>query len=313
MEWAAGHILSQEWTVDNRELHLKAEAKLNALSAYLQRKGEQAKADRLQDVLRNAQQRDMIVRISWEKGLSGPADFELMVKEPNGSVASSLQRATPGGGILTGNTLEHQTDASYVASKAFSGDYEITIKRLWGQPLNSEVMLEIIRHDGTEVKHLQRLPIRMEKDEHKLTVKLDKGRRTQVARITPVLPQKTVKQVERRSSSSGVLDKLRSASDPYSRGSITDEGFQGGFADSVASRYRQQTGKTPPPNLGKKTPSGQVIFQGGVSNSGTGVNLTTTASIVNGDLLLDVIPTFQNNSGDLIPNVDMPLIPGGRS
>ena len=62
-------------------------------------------------------------------------NLELEVKEPVGSVCSIRQKQTPGGGILAGGTLAEPNRIAYLAAQAFPGDYEITVRRVWGSNL----------------------------------------------------------------------------------------------------------------------------------------------------------------------------------
>src|SRR5205814_10574877 len=102
--------------------------------------------ERLQNVLRTNQQRDLIVKLRW----AGQADLDLKVEEPSGTVCSCLQRQTPGGGTLIGDTREDKNSEMYVASQAFRGKYKITADRVWGTPSDSKAQVQVIRHQGTD-------------------------------------------------------------------------------------------------------------------------------------------------------------------
>src|SRR5262249_11149708 len=166
MAWAAAGLLGQEWPVDSPRLHLTAQAKLDALALDLEEGQRKADAERLRAAVGKARQRDVVVHLTWEAGRSGAADLELEVKEPCGSVCSSALRQSPGGGAWTGNlvpvskakggptpeTLDESMKkpfASYAAAQAFPGEYQITVRRIWGEPLGGRARLEIILNQGT--------------------------------------------------------------------------------------------------------------------------------------------------------------------
>src|SRR5262249_40397711 len=95
MEWAASNLLRQDWPVKGDELHRKALDRVEGLTKSLE--GTRAKeADRLQDIVRAGQVRDLVIRLGW----GGEADLDLRVKEPSGSVCSCVNRLTVGGGTL---------------------------------------------------------------------------------------------------------------------------------------------------------------------------------------------------------------------
>ena len=135
LELAAGKVLARDWASDNDGLHRQAREKLEAAARDLTEQGRKAEADRLLAALQRLRERDLVIQISWEPGASGPAEYELEVKEPTGGVCSSRFRVTPGGGTLLGGDLKQPGRLAYVASRAFSGEYRVTVRRLWGRPL----------------------------------------------------------------------------------------------------------------------------------------------------------------------------------
>jgi hypothetical protein len=214
MEWAAGGLLSQEWPVDSRSLHTEAQVRLENLAAALADEQRNADADRMRTAVRKAGQRDVVVNLTWEAGRSGAADLELRVKEPCDSVCSSELRQSPGGGTWTGNLvpvsnkggLQVKVDeslkkpfASYAAAQAFPGEYQITVRRIWGEPLGGRARLEIILNQGTaEEEHILKTVQIVNQTTVKVTLK--RGRRTQVA---PAAPDATVKRTEAQDDAPG--------------------------------------------------------------------------------------------------------------
>src|SRR5436305_14642912 len=108
--------------------------KLNKLLATHQKDNRGDDAAKLKAALGQLKERDLVVILTWQPGVSGDADLEFELKEPTGSVCSSQHRQSPGGGTLTGLNLSSLRKATYTAADAFSGEYEITVKRRLGPP-----------------------------------------------------------------------------------------------------------------------------------------------------------------------------------
>src|SRR5262249_19267810 len=148
-----------------------------------------------------------------------------------GTVCSATQKQTPGGGILMGATLS-ENKITYAAAQGFAGEYEITVRRNWGQPLGGRARLEIVQNVGTsketrriETVHLDRAsPIKLN---------LANGRRTEMASVPPPAATQTQEAKEARLLSAGnVLGKLRAIASPdFTAGS----GFRGGASTPGAS------------------------------------------------------------------------------
>jgi tetratricopeptide (TPR) repeat protein len=302
MEWAAGKLLGQDWPGDNEGLHSRAQAELDALAGTLAAQKRQAEADRLRATLQRLSERDVVVKISWQPGDSGPADFELEVKEPGGSICSSQLRMTPGGGALIGNTLKHLGRVSYVNAQAYSGLYEVTIRRVWGRPLGGNVRLEVITHQGTAKEERRLETVRIDQ---KLSFKitLASGRRTEPAAVPPLAAQEPETTVVAPESSVRILSKLRDIADADQTGS--DRGFQGGFSAPLSAR----------PQLVDSSSSRQsdrLTYQEALASQ-SGVNLTARATVSadQQSIHLSLTPSFHTRTGPATPVIDLPLIPGG--
>src|SRR5262249_22057217 len=157
-----GGLLSQEWPADSPRLHQTAQARLDALASELEEGQRQADAERLRAAVGKARQRDVVIQLTWEAGRSGPADLELEVQERCGSVCSPQLRQSPGGGTWTGNLIPvsargalevdetlRKPHARYAAALAFPGEYQITVRRIWGEPLGGRARLEVVLNQGT--------------------------------------------------------------------------------------------------------------------------------------------------------------------
>ncbi len=299
MEWAVTKVVSQDWPGDNQTLQLKANKNLDKLMQSLQTDRRTDEAARLQASIQKLRQRDLVINMTWQPGASGDADLEMEIKEPTGTICSSQYRMTPGGGALSGLTLSSQRKATYAASQAFSGEYQIGVKRLWGQPAAGQFRLEIIQHQGTpqEKRRVETFSI---DQTFSMKIVLANGRRTDLAQVSTALPRQSKDDAIQAES---VMSKLRSIADPVG------EQLPRGVAGAIG-KYRTSPVVVAPPS-GKE--NGQLVYQGGASSDASGVYLTTQGylSADGQSLRIRVNPVFQPGvMGSGRTQVDMPLIPG---
>jgi hypothetical protein len=299
VEWAAGNLARKDWLLDNAKYQDMAQAKLDALAKTLKGDRRLGEVERARKTVERLRERDLVIYLSWSPGESGPADLDLEVKEPCGSLCSCLQRLTPGGGMLLGDTLAEQNRETYVAAEAFPGEYTVTVRRIWGRPLGSKAKLVIITHQGTPEEERREEVIRFDRT-HTLKVKLAGGRRTATAKVPPEAAYRRPTTKPEPGGTGNIMTKLRDMADPEFNNTSTTGGIP--LARPAAA---------PLPG----SPAGQVAFQTGVEAFGSaGVDLTARAE-VSADrryVRLSVSPVFQTlgrSSNDLL--VTLPLIPGG--
>jgi hypothetical protein len=278
MQWAAGNLLKQDWPTDNQELHTKAAAKLKDLADKLARGQRQADGERMVKSVGSLRERDLVIKLNYD----GQADLDLEVREPSGAVCSFMQRQSPGGGTLIGDTIADGGQESYVAAKAFSGEYQVTVRRVWGRPLGGKATLEIIQHQGTPRESRRRQTVAIDR-QYVLPVTLEDGRRTESDYLPPASPVARKKPAIQLSSNTAVLNKLRMLSDPD-------------FADSDA---RMKAG---------------LVTLGFTSTTDT---LTPTpqasgATDRTRPITLSDIPTMYLTNGQAAPAISNPYLPGGN-
>jgi hypothetical protein len=302
MEWAVGKLLSQDWPAENAILHLKAQSKLESLADTLRQEKRGSEADKLRAALEKLRARDLVIKLSWRDGSSGPADLDLVVKEPGGSLCSLEQRQTPGGGILVGNTLTEPNQATYLASQAFSGVYEITVRRNWGQTFGNRAKLEIIQHFGTshESRRLETIDLEQQPT---IKVALKEGRRTSLAVVPP--PASKRAEVKEETPQTSVYQKLRDRAFPdYSgaRGIRGNAWTAGGQLPSILTKTRKQ-----PEHL---------VYQTGITpqtGGGVGLNAQAVMSADQSFMRVTVHPVFQTVVQNPRAALNLPLIPGGST
>jgi hypothetical protein len=213
MTWAAENVLSRDWPIRNDEIHAQARKALDEFGQVLAKDGRAADAERLSQVANVQKQRDLVIRLIWQ----GDADLDLEVKEPVGTTCSFVNRQTQGGGtILTDLAAENRTE-TYLASRAFSGDYQLKVRRVWGRPAGGKATLEITHFKGTPQERVQRETITLD-SERTLSVKLDHGRRTELAVVTPIEALKKLDREEVAQRSSTALEQLQALAMPVFAG-----------------------------------------------------------------------------------------------
>ena len=105
-------------------------------------------ADHFEAILDQAMARDCVVKVIW----TGDADIDVMVKEPAGTVCSLRNQRTTSGGMLIGDqTSDTQGSieghvAVYCCPKAFSGNYQLLVRRVFGKLTGGKVIVKVYTH-----------------------------------------------------------------------------------------------------------------------------------------------------------------------
>ena len=142
-------ILGQAWLPAQAKMwddaYRVAQAKLKALRDN--KRNEEA--DHFQAAIDQALVRDCMVRVQW----TGDADIDVMVKEPGGTICSLRNQRTTGGGMLVGDlsspdgkeSIEGHT-AVYSCPKAISGEYQVLVRRVFGNVPTGHVKVIVDQH-----------------------------------------------------------------------------------------------------------------------------------------------------------------------
>jgi len=209
LEWAAGKLLAKDWPVRNSEVQEMAAQKVDALARRL----DKAKAEKLKKSVAQQRQRDLVVKLLWQ----GEADLDLKVLEPSGSVCASLNRQTIGGGTLIASGPANTNSETYLAAQAFDGEYRITVEKVWGKPLGNKAQLRIIKNQGTENETEEVITLKLVSNiSEPITVKLDKGRRSEAAYVPPPSAHLNMESpaITPTDDGNAVMSKLRALADP---------------------------------------------------------------------------------------------------
>jgi hypothetical protein len=153
IQWATAGILRQSWTNDQQQIVDHAYRVAKTTYESLLSEGKKEAAEALDAAVRKARQRDCVVVVTW----TGDADVDLSVEEPAGTVCSLRQPRTTSGGVHMGDvsaiadkkTSKGFTEA-YVCGEAFSGEYRVSLRNVWGRPTSRKVNIDIYTNFGTD-------------------------------------------------------------------------------------------------------------------------------------------------------------------
>jgi tetratricopeptide (TPR) repeat protein len=305
MEWAVGQLVSQDWPVDNLFIQKSAKERLVSLAGKLKVENRGKEANQLEAALQRLNQRDLIVQLVWDNAAGTLSELEMKIKEPCGSVCSLDQKQTPGGGIMIGyNLTDKEPNSQYIVSQAFAGEYEITVSRVYGQPLGNRARLLITQNAGTKDQSRR---IEIIKLDNNLPVKINlkEGRRTDLATVSPAARERHTQQGSAAKGGSA-FDDLRSVANPNYFGAI-GSGPRGG-----AGAPNQL-----PSALAAKDSKNQVpmapIAQNAINPTGGGVQMTTQVRMSADQRSMDMVirPFFDMANRANRPAVNLSGIPGG--
>jgi tetratricopeptide (TPR) repeat protein len=184
IQWTTVGILGKAWPATQAEIRNTAVRLAKATLDDLRAKNRTREADCFEAALDAAVARDVAVIVSW----TGDVDIDLMVREPGGSVCSLRDWRSAGGGTIQGDrplsdggSIQGHT-IKYSCPKALSGEYQLLLRRVWGELTTGKVTVEVIRHFATrkEVREAQKVAL----DDGEVLVKFDlaDGRRKEPLR-----------------------------------------------------------------------------------------------------------------------------------
>jgi len=288
MEWAFGNLVGQDWPVDNIVIQQNAKKRLAALTTTLKADKRTDEATRLESALQRFNQRDLVVQLVWANA-GDACELEMQVKEPTGNVCSVQQKQSPGGGLMIGfNLIDKEPSAQYIASQAFSGAYEITVSRVYGQPVGNRARLIITENAGTpqQTRRIETVEVNQKAT---FTINLKEGRRTELATVSPAAEQRKEKGAREERDA---FNDLRAIASANFVGATTPRGSVAALAS------KDRAGKTP-------------LAQNASLPTGNGVQLATQVRPGHGGGLdLVIRPFFQAGNANRAA-MNLSVIPGG--
>lgn len=195
--WACSGILGMAWPRDQQHILQRASRIAASLLEEAKADKDTATLKKLEEQLTAAMVRDCVVKVTW----TGDADVDMQVLEPSGEVCSLQNDRTTGGGVLLaddyndhGGKKAEGVSEYYVCPQAFSGEYKVMVKRVWGQVTAGKVTVEVYRHFRTPEQIYEKKQIPLAQQGAMVVFDLANGRR-----VDP-LPVQQVAQVARTHS-----------------------------------------------------------------------------------------------------------------
>ncbi|MBX9579652.1 MAG: hypothetical protein K2X87_05025, partial [Gemmataceae bacterium] len=173
--WAASNLLARDWGVtDGVDYHARTRELLPQFEA---RFGDKAAA--LKKIGAEETQRDLVIELLWQ----GPADLDLSVAEPPGSVCSATAKRTAAGGVLQADRIEQSNaDRSevYTAARAFGGAYTVSVRAAFGRADGNKARVKVTKFKGTPREAHDLIDLDLA-DNKPVSIRLDGGSRTELA------------------------------------------------------------------------------------------------------------------------------------
>lgn len=217
IKWATIGVFSQEWP-EYPEIVNQAKHAATAIKNSLKESGQSDELAAYEADLQAARERDCYINVSW----TGDADLDLYVMEPGGTTCSRLAKRTTGGGVLMRDNFTPDSGASgevseqYILPKGFAGDYQLVIKRVWGQVTSGKVTVSIHNHyrSPNAVSMTKQVPV--DTEGAIVLFALDHGRRTES------LEDHEIQTVVRNQMNTNRHILAQEISDSYSSGAASD-------------------------------------------------------------------------------------------
>lgn len=183
IRWCCLGILKQAWPSEQKEVEQYARRVAEATISQLRKTGVESEANAFEAELNKALARDIRIRVWW----TGDADIDLSVLEPTGEVCSYRNPRTSGGGVILGDTFSRSTVAAprdgfsetFLCPEGFTGQYQVLLKRVWGEVAGGKVNVEVITHYGSKDEKAMTREVPVAKDGTVFDFPLVGGRRTE--------------------------------------------------------------------------------------------------------------------------------------
>lgn len=208
IEWAVTGILTYAWTANHQQLHRDAENAALEAEQQLRQLGETDRADALVQAVAQSQQRDLVLRLTW----NGNGDLDMIVEEPLGSICSFETPQSSGGGSLVHDGYgpnQKNCYEEYVCAFGVAGRYRVKIRHVWGNIVGKRARLTVIRYQGTPRESSRTFTVPLEQRDKIVRVSLTRGRRTE---LSPVPERQLARRTRGRKSILQMLGAINSNS-----------------------------------------------------------------------------------------------------
>jgi tetratricopeptide (TPR) repeat protein len=287
VEWAAGNLLRRDWGVtDGVDYHGRVRDLLPRFVARFDAAG--ARADGVRRAMTEQTQRDLTIELLWQ----GPADLDLTVAEPGGSVCSATAARTVGGGVLAADRIEQADDSRaevYTAASAFSGTYRLSVRTAFGRAVGNTATVKVTRFKGTPKESHDLITVDLAAAAP-VEVKLEGGSRTELAQVAP-----------------DVTD-LRAEAVP-APAAVGPRGFGGGVAAAGSATTSLVQGSGPDPRLPLVVRPQDRVLPG--LGAAADVRATYRLNPDRQTVSVSARPVFATAGGRDVRLPRVPMLPGG--
>ncbi|MFO0942162.1 MAG: hypothetical protein U0930_15605, partial [Pirellulales bacterium] len=152
LRWVCTGIVSKAWPKEYARIYDQADLLAQTTKVQLEQAGKKDEAKAFEAEVKGAKLRDLIVKVTW----TGKADLDIRVQEPTGTVCSVTNPITVGGGVLVSDTSSLVEKPRlggfseyYVCAAGYSGQYDILVRRIWGEVSGGKATVEIYSDFGT--------------------------------------------------------------------------------------------------------------------------------------------------------------------
>lgn len=204
--FAAGGLLARDWAVEGGDLHTQARQHLLATVRKLDAANKKGESEKAASLLGEENRRDLVIELSWHGKKS---DVDLRVREPAGTVCSTVTPMTPGGGAIKNQVYDLREDVYtevYSAAQAFNGVYKVKADFIGGEVQGDKVQVKVTRYKGTPGERVDYHTLNL-KEQTEVEITLDGGRRTDLAALPS--PMDLAKYKSKPVQAEQVMNKLR--------------------------------------------------------------------------------------------------------
>jgi len=180
IKWSSLGVLRQAWPNKERAVQDTALHAAGALLDQLKGAKKLKEAAAFESELKTALERDCLVKVTW----NGDADVDLLVEEPSGTVCSFRNPRTVAGGVMLGDSAARASNAAtrsvsevYVCPQAFSGNYRMLLRRVWGKVAAGKVTVDVYTHFGAKQQQHRRRQIPIGDSDAMVLFDVPEGRR----------------------------------------------------------------------------------------------------------------------------------------
>ncbi len=243
LEWSTSGIIGQAWLPAQAKYWDEAMRVAKAKLAALRDSKRNEEADHFEAAINEALFRDCVVRVQW----TGDADIDVMVKEPGGTTCSLRNPRTTGGGMLVGDlaspdgkeSIEGHT-AVYSCPKGISGEYQVLIRRVFGNvPTGHVKVIADLHYNAPQSRETVWEQIPVKEGESLVKFTLENGRRKESIHEAQ-LANAAVAAVGIRQQQAVLAQQLAALNDPQQAQALAVAQQNAASVASAASAAQQQ-------------------------------------------------------------------------